>query len=343
MSLQAKMAETLSLSSGKKLGHPGVKLGKLNPVARVLLQGIYDENSELHKLRGMWHILEVIWKLHIKHISYCKLHIKHDEASVLNLSNFDGLSYTSASIPSEIIFPNFTRREWNINMMPFLMESTFTKCILPEYLETYWRQLIRKCPIGPSDIGKVGYLTIQEGFVLEDMPKRRPGIHTAKPGKLKLGEKIESKINKVGLVRGGGYSLISTGIEDCGWGWGEVQEVTNVDKLEGGIFMASSVDSLCRVWECQIMKDDVIGEEGNIEYLRELLPNSTIIRKDYLYWLTDRTPYEFLKLKGSSCGQFFMLVTSQVSLWYEDHYTKNPLGVVPDPSITKTVRSTKPE
>ena len=35
--------------------------------------------------------------------------------------------------------------------------------------------------------------------------------------------------------------------------------------------------------------------------------------------------------------QFFRLVTSQVSLWYRDHSTPNPLGVGPDPTITHTV------
>ena len=38
-----------------------------------------------------------------------------------------------------------------------------------------------------------------------------------------------------------------------------------------------------------------------------------------------------------SYRQFFRLVTSQVSLWYKDHSTPNPLGVEPDPSITRTV------
>ena len=30
-------------------------------------------------------------------------------------------------------------------------------------------------------------------------------------------------------------------------------------------------------------------------------------------------------------------MTSQVSLWYKDHSTSNPLGVEPDPAITRTV------
>ena len=35
------------------------------------------------------------------------------------------------------------------------------------------------------------------------------------------------------------------------------------------------------------------------------------------------------------------ITLSQVSLWYADHSTPNPLGVKPDPAITKIVRGNK--
>ena len=50
-----------------------------------------------------------------------------------------------------------------------------------------------------------------------------------------------------------------------------------------------------------------------------------------------RTPHESLALPQGGYRQFFRLVTSQVSLWYKDHSTPNPLGVEPDPTITRTV------
>ena len=34
-------------------------------------------------------------------------------------------------------------------------------------------------------------------------------------------------------------------------------------------------------------------------------------------------------------------MTSEVSLWFEEHSTKNPLGVVPDPEITAIVKGSK--
>ena len=35
--------------------------------------------------------------------------------------------------------------------------------------------------------------------------------------------------------------------------------------------------------------------------------------------------------------QFFRIVTSEVSFWYKDHSTSNPLGVLPDPATTQIV------
>ena len=57
--------------------------------------------------------------------------------------------------------------------------------------------------------------------------------------------------------------------------------------------------------------------------------------------MTDRTPHESLPLDETTYRQFFRLVTSQVSLWYEDHSTPDPNGVKPDPSVTSIVRGDK--
>ena len=57
--------------------------------------------------------------------------------------------------------------------------------------------------------------------------------------------------------------------------------------------------------------------------------------------MTDRTPHESLPLKTGTYRQFFRLVTSRVGLWFADHSTPNPFGIVPDPKITKIVRGSK--
>ncbi len=89
------------------------------------------------------------------------------------------------------------------------------------------------------------------------------------------------------------------------------------------------------------MDDCLIGELGDIEHLREYLPEGEVLEKNCLYWFTDRTPHESLPLKESTERQFFRLVTKEVSIWYEDHSTKNPCGIVPDPEKTKIVKGSK--
>ena len=87
---------------------------------------------------------------------------------------------------------------------------------------------------------------------------------------------------------------------------------------------------------------EAIGPHGDIEHLRGLLPaNPEMLKAGYLYWMTDRTPHESLPLAEGTYRQYFRLVTSRVGLWYEDHSTANPNGVIPDPAITKVVRGNK--
>ena len=55
-----------------------------------------------------------------------------------------------------------------------------------------------------------------------------------------------------------------------------------------------------------------------------------------VFWITDRTPVEDIRTESGE-GQFFQIVTSEVSLWLKDHYTENPSGITPDPEITKII------
>ena len=66
-----------------------------------------------------------------------------------------------------------------------------------------------------------------------------------------------------------------------------------------------------------------------------------MMEPNVLYWITDRTPHESLPMKERTYCQFFRVVTENVSLWFADHSTPNPCGVLPDPSITKIVRGNK--
>ena len=316
---------------------------RLNPITRTLLQGVYDEKSPLSMLRGKPHVLQMIWDL-VK--CYWKTYIritpdKHDEPEEREKEG--GLAYLRCW---DITFPE--PQDININMMPFVMGRTFAECQLPDNIEPYWG-MIERCLCYPSvrrysEIGKVGYLTIQESFVEENSSQRRPGIHTENPGKVFI-EEIggnENMTNKVCSISVKGRG--SSKVVDNGWGHGWATFRGAFD-LRGGIYMASSVENSCQIWDCQILQDEcgfkVIGELGDIEHLRSFLPHGKWMRKNTIYWLTDRTPHESMPLEKGTYRQFFRLVTSEVSLWFEEHSTKNPKGIAPDPIITRIVKGSK--
>merc|ERR1719317_650071 len=64
------------------------------------------------------------------------------------------------------------------------------------------------------------------------------------------------------------------------------------------------------------------------------------MKPNHLYWLTERTPHECLPLTRRTFRQFFRVVSSDVSIWFECSSTKNPLGITP-PSTTHVHRKDK--
>ena len=302
---------------------------KLDPTVRVILQGLYDPDSPWHMLSGMHYILKAIW--HDVLTCYKSSILAPPKDSNDNLSFVKikwGYAYSRYDSPAGwlVHFPDPS--DININMMPFVMVNTFEETKLPDYLRQYFEQVVNQC-ILRDEQGKIGYLTIQESFVEKGLSQRRPGIHTESPGVLMLK---------------GGNGQLDHRLYHFSWGQGacSIRQV-----LKGGIYMASSVPNSCRIWNCQIRRPegnspDVVGEHGDIEHLRPFLPSSCeTMDANTVYWLTDRTPHESLPLTKGTYRQFFRLVTSQVSAWFEDHSTKNPLGVVPDPKITQIIKGSK--
>ncbi|CAB3991347.1 Hypothetical predicted protein [Paramuricea clavata] len=297
------------------------EITRLNPVARAILQGLYDTESPLHKLLGLHYVLKAIWNNVVDH---WKSRIKKEEEADTSYVSFVKLR-TQAVFPKDVVVVFPKPCKININMMPFVMGRDFRETRLPKYLLHYWDQIIKHC-IMDSEVGKIGYLTIHESYVDEGTSQRRPGIHTESPGVVMLKDSKGCVMKKY-----------------FGWGGRYIKKT----ELEGGIFMASNVENSCRVWNCEILRPevdslDVVGKHGDIEHLREFLPaDSETMTAGRVYWITDRTPHESLPLKKGIYRQFFRLVTSLVTAWFEDHSTKNPNGVVPDPKLTKIVKGSK--
>ena len=309
---------------------------QLDPITKAFLEGVYDKECVLFKLNGLWHLLKRImehvkkyWKESVVETSF----IRNKMTCYYNLGNpprYHRFSFLPLNMRT--VFPK--SKKININMMPFIFARNFKDCRLPEYLKEYWKSMISRCIMDDEQIGKVCYLTIQESKVKKNFSHRRPGIHTERPGK------VELRVGQIDDVDKGQGSAMVDSDTVCGVGSYILYDCDD-SVIRGGIFMASNIEDSCRVWDCQIMDDNSIGHLGDIEHLRSLLPESEVMEPNRLYWLTDRTPHESLPLKNKKCRQFFRLVTSEVSLWFEEHSTKNPLGVVPDPNITKVVKGSK--
>eukprot|EP00435_Cladocopium_sp_Y103_P052432 s956_g16.t1 len=253
----------------------------------------------------------------------------------------------------------------DVNMMPFRMGD---KASLPKALQGYW-PLIEACRLPQEEIGKVGFLTIQETDVTAGDAQRRPGLHLETPGVVMLDGRV----------------LLTT----AKWGWGlagfkrkepkkvppmhllEFLDEDDVDhqllndddfadpfeeddqsdedgeikfvhtRLQGGIYTASTVENSARYWDLRFSDPaEVCGPLGDLEHMRQVLGSGTAAEAQTLYWMSDATPHESLPLKEDTHRQYFRLVTSSVSLWYSKHSTENPL-VKPDPSVTRIVDTDK--
>jgi hypothetical protein len=210
----------------------------------------------------------------------------------------------------EPIIINNCLQEHNINMMPFILGRDDT---LPDPCKRFI-PIINDCLYScPKERNKVCYLTIQESYVDAGYTQRRAGIHT----------------ETIGLSEKSGYGTHYW--YPPHWGGGD-----------GGLFIMSNIDNSTVIYDC-IVKDVAIGHNGSLEHMSSYLNKCVkkqYLKKNQLCWLTDRTPHEALPVKERCFRQFFRLVTSNVSLWYSKHSTKNPLGIEPGPD-TKIIDAYK--
>lgn len=180
-----------------------------------------------------------------------------------------------------------------VNMMPIVMGDSES---VPTELQGYL-PLINECDF---EKGSIVYLTVHESSVDPGTSQRRGGVHT---------EAFKPSESFLRLVQ-------DSGIEAGSWGggsWGGAK----------GVYMAST-DGACQIWETQT--EDVDGHGGVLADLKDV--PSFKCEPNTLYWMTDKTPHEALP-STSTYRQFFRLVSEDVSAWFTEHNTPNPLGVEP--------------
>ncbi len=246
---------------------------------------------------------------------------------------------TYASLGS-VKFPAF--QGTNINMLPFRMGDP--ESIPEEY--RHYSDLIEACRLPPSELGKVGYLSVSESIVAAGASQRRPGLHTEGHPMLAWGEysggswggsppppaspqpkgepKPKSEPEPEPGAWGGSWN---------GEGWGRAPVPRKGAALLGGLYMASTIAGSCAIWDRYVK---VPGPMGDCEHLRCELGSGQLLDANELVWLTDRTPHEALPVMETTPRQWFRLVTSLVDVWYRQHSTANRLGIQPPCRIIET-------
>lgn len=268
------------------------------PQLKALLEGVHDENSPLSLLSGQEaSLIRKIYQIHVA-------------------SWVDDIQLTTAT-SGEVAFSPCARVKFpkpldrSVNMLPFILGE---KKSLPEVLQEYY-DMIMMCPLQDSELGKVLYLTVEEGWVETGNTQRRGGLHIESPRYTKF---LEGPSHEHGSWRGVPGKI--------GWGQGVLKD----DQFIGGLYMASTIAKTCRVYHALVEKA-AVDTHGGLDHLADLIPaeKGYDMKRNEMVWMTDRTPHRVLPQNKREYRQFFRLVTSSLSIWNAVHNTPNPKVPLP--------------
>ena len=234
---------------------------------------------------------------------------------------------------TDVVFPE--SKALNITMMPFIISECFELTKLPKYLYSYWQSIIfpllRSYQSGLiEEENKICYLTIHE-MDSKDINKYSPLTI--------LDDKCRIKNVKKSVYKGKGssyaryYKIAS-----------DHEEYMKTDRIRGGIYIAFNYDKAACIWNAKIKCDkskgykEILDNSDEMEHINPYLGAPTTLRGNAIYWITDRTPLKILPPKCKESNfQYFQLVTSHVSYWFEEFSTRNPFDLLPDKEITEYV------
>jgi len=332
--LPALASEYYSSSSSKAT--EDLTSNELQDELGVILAGTRDEKSNLHFLRGLedsvlrkiysyrtseWASSVTLtlpaWYIERTRFGTYKRNGGNDKIDVPLVSQSPH-HYVSFASCGQIEFPPPTSsQKRNVNMMPFVFGQRES---LPPDLQCYFK-CIQQCPYHYDEEGKIGYLTVHESYVHAKSAQRREDLHIEQPGLI-----TDSK--STAFIPG----------DEHNWG-GDLS--FSSDEYQGGIFFASSAANTSAVYNALVdtagtsstldeMKRGIVDRHGGCEHLRGLIGPSTKLEANELVWITDRTPHEEVVQEEAGFRQFFRVVTSNISHWFEAHSTRNPLVPLPD-------------
>jgi hypothetical protein len=298
-------------------------------------------------------------------------HLDHDCISEIT-NALDNLHMNHITLSDNAYLINDTTIEFpktdpdnliNINMMPFKLFDI--KKSLPSYLHKYI-DVIYSLPLhiiaaslemknkqkkNYSTKEHIAYLTIHESIMIHDgKSQRRDGLHIERPGRIK--------------TNNGGYTvnfentkLINYFNRNIKYDQLSVQEKEYLEIRWGGGVMIGSKFPIDGIWFCSNIAEtsavypvliknpkEITTAHGGIELMRPILDKmctKKLLKANELCWITDCTPHESLPLPAKNIKnnepiirQFFRVVVGDITVWYSQHNTANPLGILPNAIIT---------
>jgi hypothetical protein len=215
------------------------------------------------------------------------------------------LNFTSSVRPALQVksFPKFTGHR--ILLMPFIWERG-SASIPPELIGDYAELLDSVCGQAPNEKG-VGYLTIDETFIVAGKTHRRPGLHVDGVGKHIMQAHSSGGGISIGHSSGGGLSSTiaeelrkidqinqlyppapktrparSVKIEPT-----EPEDFSNIEVdtkgIHGGFFIASSITG-CKAFDQEFEGFPV--EDGDCSHLAQQCGKATTLDPNVFYWLS---------------------------------------------------------
>jgi hypothetical protein len=322
----------------------------------VFLSGTACHSSHLSILRGQSDIIRYIWIMVCE--EWWDMHIERSHSKNIpeflewrnrvfaeHVQRYPVVRHHSGGCPAAILeakvpFPPllklprfFQQSEFlYVNMMPINLNNLDN---LPKFCAGYL-PLLRLCrsrmntgslAFEPDIL--IGYLTIDERPCDPSEPNYC-GLH------------VESNTGVCSGNNSGEYAYGGNFIPGAEHHSGD-GIMTRDERIEGGIYIASTMPNTMAVWNCRILDRGagVIGSHGNIERFRPLLGSpARVLQAGELIWMTDKTPVEYLQFPPGMAGrrkQYFKLVVGEITSWNADFSTANPLGVTPPPEV-KIVR-----
>lgn len=344
----------------------------LNPVLAAILHGTIDPDSPLCLLRGspmLYHIWYQVVDFNASQLSFSPTAmaiLPHTPAwpepsgIYVNMMPFRICDEHYAFNPKMVrraidSLPRELHQWWPVieaclktqtNLGGYYKPKHWVNGQLPESTSTTGDD------VKPGRPSPIAYLTIDEREVVGGTSHRRGGLHCDSPGTRPTASTAHVDELEYGMPCEDAHFAESRKLPPKFHPWG-IGIATGPSSFNGGIYLGSSVPFSSAVYGARVLRPEellaaggtaeptAIGELGNCEHLRDLVSH-TEERPEAckLVWMTDTTLHESIPLEQTTRRQFFRLVMPGISVWFAEHSTPNPLGVMP-PADVQIIFSSK--